>query len=130
MEEISRKESAIIDENWLNFAGNYVVSENNTLKRESARVIGNIAHLFPDKLESIIPKLFQNAENESTVVRWSSAYSLGRIVQIPMFAKSNLFDKLSKITDEEQNNGVKNQYLTSLKKALKIITVSNLSLKN
>jgi hypothetical protein len=120
MEEISRKEAAIIDESWLKFAENYVVSGNNTLKREAARVTGNIAHQFPEKLECVIPKLLQNSENESTVIRWSSGYSLGRIIQIPKFAKSDLFEILSKIAENEQDNGVKNQYLNGLKKALKM----------
>ena len=120
MEEISQKEATIINENWLKFAEKYIDSGNNTLKREAARVTGNIAHIFSEKLEGIIPKLLQNAENESTVIRWSSGYSLGRIIQIPKFAKSDLFDILSKIAENEQDNGVKNQYLNGLKKASKI----------
>jgi len=47
MEEISQKDSEIIDENWLKFAENHVDSEDNTLKRESARVIGNMLINFP-----------------------------------------------------------------------------------
>ena len=97
MEEISQKDSEVIDENWLKFAENYVNSEDNTLKRESARVIGNIAHKFPEKLKNIIQKLLQNSENKGTVVRWSSGYSLGRIIQIPKFAKSDLFEALVKL---------------------------------
>jgi xylose isomerase len=120
MEEISQKEVAIIDESWLKFADNNVNSENNTLKREAARVTGNIAHKFPDKLENIIPKLLQNSENESTVIRWSSGYSLGRIVQIPKFANSDLFEMLSIIAENEQESGVKNQYLKGLKQAVKM----------
>ena len=121
MEAISQKEkeAAFITDDWLRFAENHIDSENNTLKREAARVTGNIAHRFPDNLDGVIPKLLQNAENESTVVRWSSGYSLGRIIQIHRFAKSDLFEILSKIAENEQDNGVKNQYLAGLKKANK-----------
>ncbi|MDR0438157.1 MAG: HEAT repeat domain-containing protein [Bacteroidales bacterium] len=120
MEEISQKDSEIIDESWLKFAESHVDSEDNTLKRESARVIGNIAHKFPEKLKNIIPKLLTNAENNGTVVRWSSGYSLGRIIQIPKFAKSDLFEALVVIAENEQDNGVKNQYVKGLKKASKL----------
>jgi len=120
MEEISQKDSEIIDESWLKFAENHVNSEDNTLKRESARVIGNIAHKFPEKLKNSIPKLLKNSENKGTVVRWSSGYSLGRIIQIPKFAKSDLFETLVIIAENEQDNGVKNQYVKGLKKASKI----------
>ena len=122
MEEISQKAKGtpFINDHWLQFAEYHVSNDNNTLKREAARVIGNIAHSFPDSLDGVIPKLLQNAENESTVIRWSSGYSLGRIIQIPKFAKSDLFEILSKISENEQDNGVKNQYLVGLKKANKI----------
>ena len=71
-------------------------------------------------MKNIIPILLQNSENKGTVVRWSSGYSLGRIIQIPKFAKSDLFEALVIIAENEQDNGVKNQYVKGLKKASKI----------
>ncbi|MDR2671524.1 MAG: HEAT repeat domain-containing protein, partial [Oscillospiraceae bacterium] len=102
------------------FAEEYIEADNNTLKREASRVIGNIAALYADKLDGIVSKLLTNSGNEGTVVRWGSAYALGRIILIPQYAKSGLYGQLTAIAEAEQENGVKNQYLGGLKKAKKI----------
>jgi len=120
METVTSKTPEMANVDWLKFVQDLISSKSNNIKREASRIVGNIAHMFPDNLDDIIPKLFKNAENESTVIRWSSGYSLGRIIQIPKFAKSDLFEILSKIVENEQDNGVKNQYLAGLKKANKI----------
>ena len=52
------------------------------VKRESAKVIGNIAHLFPKKLEEAIKNLLVNTEHEGTVVRWSAAFALSQIIKL------------------------------------------------
>jgi hypothetical protein len=120
MEEVSRSESALSDTAWLAFAEKYVGSDNNTLKREASRVIGNIAPLFAEQLDSVVSKLLANSSNEGTVVRWGSGYALGRIILIPQYANSDLYGQLTAIAEAEQENGVKNQYLAGLKKAKKI----------
>ncbi|MDR1263113.1 MAG: hypothetical protein LBK46_06450 [Oscillospiraceae bacterium] len=120
MEEVSRSEPALSDMAWLAFAEKYVISDNNTLKREASRVIGNIAPLFAEQLGGLVSKLLANSGNEGTVVRWGSGYALGRIILIPQYAKSDLYEKLTSIAESEQENGVKNQYLAGLKKAKKI----------
>jgi hypothetical protein len=120
MEEVTRIEPSLSDSDWLTFAEQYIESNNNTLKREASRVIGNIAHLYADKLDSVIDKLLANCDDSSTVVRWGSAYALGRIILIPVYADSNLFDTLTEICGQEPESGVKNQYLAGLKKAKRI----------
>jgi len=120
MEEVSRTEPSLSTSSWLAFAEKFVESENNTLKREASRIIGNITFLYADSLDSILSKLLANSGNDGTVVRWGSGYALGRIITIPQYAKSDLFDKLVAISEMEQENGVKNQYLAGLKKAKKL----------
>jgi len=44
---------------------------------------------------------------------------LGRIVATPDYANSDLFEKVVKLAEAENENGVKNQYLAGLKKAEK-----------
>ncbi|MDR0839726.1 MAG: hypothetical protein LBN99_08835 [Oscillospiraceae bacterium] len=120
MEAVSRNNPEAADTEWLNYAQAYIAAESNSLKREASRVVGNIAAGFPDDLDGSIEKLLENTKNDGTVVRWGSAYALGRVVLIPKFANSDLFDVLTGLAEREPENGVKNQYLTGLKKARKL----------
>jgi hypothetical protein len=122
MEEVSRTEPTFSSTVWLSFAEKYIEADNNTLKREASRAIGNIASLYPDELDGIVSKLLANSSNDGTVVRWGSAYALGRIILIPRYAKSDLYEKLTAIAEAEQENGVRNQYVSGLKKAQKLRT--------
>ena len=116
-EAVTNTNPAIFNLKWLKFAEEYVASKNNTVKREASRIIGNIAHLFPDDLESVIPKLIANAEEGGTVVRWSGAYALAKIILVPAYINTDLYDVMMFLFDKEENNGAKNQYLSGLKKA-------------
>lgn len=111
MEAVSRTSPELSDASWLTYAEPYISSSSNSLKREASRVVGNIAHLFPDSLDRAINRLLENTNNDGTVVRWGSAYALGRIVLIPQYANSDLFDIVSSLAEEETENGVKKQYL-------------------
>lgn len=120
IEEITNKELIQVGVDYLLFAEGYILSDNNSCKREASRIIGNLAKRFPNKLDIAIKKLLKNTNNESTVVRWGSAYALSRIIVLPQLAKTDLFNEINEICDKEQQNGVKNQYLKALKKALKL----------
>jgi hypothetical protein len=61
-----------------------------------------------------------NTKNGSTVIRWGSAYALSKIIQIPKYANSELYEILTDLCMQEQENGVKNQLLNGLKKAKKL----------
>ena len=119
MEAVSRDNPELADNEWLEFAVKYIGADSNSLKREASRVAGNIAHLFPERLDAAVQKLLSNAADDGTVVRWGSAYALARIVAIPKYASGALFDTVSALCEGEQENGVKNQYLGGLKKARK-----------
>ncbi len=120
MEQVSRTNPAIVKSDWLGFAEGFVGHENNTLKRESSRIVGNLASVFGEGLSSVIPKLLKNTENDSTVVRWGSAYALAKIIALPKYATSELFDTVANICDVEQDSGIKSQYLPALRKAGKL----------
>ena len=120
MESVTAKNPELADLEWLVFVQEFITSESNNLKREASRIVGNIAFLFPDDLEVAIQKLLENTGNDGTVVRWSSAYALGRIIAIPKYAGSELFGVVSDLYECEKDNGIKNQYLSGLKKAQKI----------
>lgn len=120
IEEITNKKIKQLDPSYIAFAEKYILSDSNSCKREASRIIGNLAEQYPDKLGTAIDPLILNTNNESTVVRWGSAYALSRIIVLDTFSKSDLFHEINNICDKEQENGVKNQYIKALKKASKI----------
>jgi len=82
--------------------------------------IGNIAKKNPQIVEQAIPYLFKNTienKDNSTVIRWCSAYALSEI------AKASRDDKLINLIEEsakkESNNGVRNVYVKAIKEIRK-----------
>lgn len=119
IEAVTNSTAQIADIKWLHLVSEYILAESNSIKREASRIVGNLSHKFPNDLESVIEKLLTNSNNQGTVVRWSSAYALSRIIVLPKYANSELFDKLTEICSSENESGVKNQYVKALKKASK-----------
>lgn len=89
------------------------------IKWESAKVIGNVAYLFPDKLSKPIENLLVNTEHEGTVVRWSAAYALGEIFKLKTTHNKKLLKTFNDICDKEEKNSIKKIYLDAIKKANK-----------
>lgn len=100
----------------LNFATENLKSKAPRVKWESAKVIGNIAVLFPDKLDEAITNLLDNTEHIGTVVRWSAAYALGEIVKTKHPKTAILIPALKNIAENEEKNSIKKIYLAALKK--------------
>ena len=119
VEEVSRSKDFTLEAEYLDLAEKYILSPDNSCKREASRIVGNLANKFPTKLENAITALLQNAGNDSTVIRWASAYALSRIIMIPHYAKSPLFEQISDLCAKENESGVKNQYIKALKKVEK-----------
>lgn len=120
IEEVSNKNIKLLREEYLHFAEQFVCATNNSCKRESSRIIGNLCARFPQSLSESMPLLFSNTKDPGTVVRWSAAYALSRIVVLPNYAKSDLYDTLVAIEAKEEEPGVKSQYTKALKKAAKL----------
>ncbi len=86
------------------------------IKWESAKVIGNIAHLYPNKLDEAIKNLLVNTESNGTVVRWSAAFALGEILKLQTSKNKTLIPAIKTISDREEKNSIKKIYLAALKK--------------
>ena len=86
------------------------------IKWESAKVIGNIAHLYPNKLDEAIKNLLVNTEFSGTVVRWSAAFALGEILKLKTTMNKELIPAIKTICDREEKNSIKKIYLAALKK--------------
>ena len=120
VEEVSNKRLRSLEAAWLQWAEPYISSKNNSCRREASRIVGNMAAQYPDLLDEAIERLMKNTKDEGTVIRWAAAYALSRIVVLDRYAKSDLYDRLVAICDREEDNGVKNQYIKALNKAVRI----------
>lgn len=119
IEEITNKNIIQLNSAFLHFGESCILSKDNSCKREAARIVGNMASYYPNELDDAIQKLLINTRDESKVVRWSSAYALSRIILIKDFQTNNLLNQIKEISDNEDDNGVKNQYVKALKKISK-----------
>jgi len=119
IEYATKKQPKIADETVFTFVTKSLKEDEPRVKWESAKVIGNIAKLFPADLSDAIKNLLSNAKFDGTVVRWASAFALGEILKLKLEYNSTLLTKIEKLADAEQDNGVKNKYLGALKKIKK-----------
>lgn len=118
IEYATKSKPEIANLNCLNFVSKTLTEKAPRVKWESAKVIGNIAHLFPKKLDEAIKNLLYNTEHIGTVVRWSAAFALGEIVKIKTILNKELIPAIESICLREEKNSIKKIYLDALKKII------------
>lgn len=116
IEYTTKKHPGIANEKCLKFVIQALSDDAPRVKWESARVIGNIATVFPAKLKPALKGLLINSENKGTVVRWATAYALGEILKLKTTMNKDLKPAIEAICKREEDNGVKKKYLDALKK--------------
>lgn len=119
MEYVTKENKSLADESMLNFVVKQLQSKAPRVKWESARVIGNIASLFPNQLDTAIEYLVENTSHDGTVVRWSSAYALGEILKLKQKNYKQLLILIDGIIEKEEKNSIKKVYLDAVKKSKK-----------
>jgi HEAT repeat protein len=119
LEYATKKQPGIADENVLAYVCKALKDDEPRVKWESAKVIGNIAKLFPLQLDKTIENLLPNAENPGTVVRWATAYALAEILKLNTGNNKKLLPKMEKLGEKEKDNGIKKKYLDAIKKVKK-----------
>jgi hypothetical protein len=119
IEYATKQNPKLADDNVFSFVTKALTDKAPRVKWESAKVIGNIAHLFPAKLNKAIGNLLTNSEYDGTVVRWASAYALGEILKLKTKYNKDLLPAIEAICDREEDNGVKKKYLDAIKKTKK-----------
>ncbi|MEP7237150.1 MAG: HEAT repeat domain-containing protein [Ferruginibacter sp.] len=119
IEYATKQNSQLADETVFAFVTKALTDKAPRVKWESAKVIGNIAYIFPAKLNKAISNLLTNAEYDGTVVRWATAYALGEILKLKTKHNKNLLPAIEAICDAEEDNGVKKKYLDAIKKTKK-----------
>ena len=106
---------AIANEKTLIFVTQALSEKAPRIKWESAKVVGNIAHLFPSKLDNAVNSLIVNTEHTGTVVRWSAAYALGEILKIDTILNKTLLPTVAAIAEREEKNSIKKIYQAAIK---------------
>lgn len=109
----------LADESLLLYVTKALKDDEPRVKWESAKVVGNVAKLFPSKLDKTITNLLANAENPGTVVRWATAYALAEILKLKTEHNKKLLPKIEALCGKEEDNGVKKKYADALKKVKK-----------
>lgn len=119
IEYATKTNATIANENVLEYVIHTLGGNEPRLKWESAKVIGNIAHLYPNNLDKAIEYLLTNTNHEGTVPRWATAYALGEILKLKTKHNTTLLPKIERLVETEENNGVKKKYTDALKKVMK-----------
>lgn len=89
------------------------------VKWESAKVIANTAELYKTKLDGAINLLLINTEHTGTVVRWSAAQALSKILLCKTKRNTELITVIEAILKREENNAIQKIYAKSLKQLAK-----------
>jgi len=111
----TRNNPAIATDECLEFVSEALNEKAPRVKWESAKVIGNIAHLFPDKLDPAIKNLLNNTEHSGTVVRWSAAFALTQIIRTKSRRTEEIIPTIKVVCEREAKNSIKKIYLEALK---------------
>ena len=119
IEWVTRKQPEIADVNCFHFLNEALTSKTPRVKWESARAMTNIVGNFPDRLESVVVHLLENAEHSGTVVRWSAANALSAILQLKTELNDGLLPVVEQLVANEEKNSIRKLYLTGIKKASK-----------
>lgn len=89
------------------------------VKWESARVIANTIHLFPDRAEEAVAALMPNTSFDGKVVRWATAHGLARVITMRKSLNGELVPKVNAILKKEEENSIRKIYEAAIKKATK-----------
>jgi HEAT repeat protein len=119
LEFATKQKPAIISEKGFQFVTQALSAKAPRVKWESAKVIGNTAHLFITGLGEAISNLRDNSAHEGTVVRWSAAFALGEILKLKTKHNDELLPALQNIADREEKNSIRKIYLDAIKKTTK-----------
>ena len=119
IEYATKENPGIATESVFIYATQCLAEEAPRVKWESAKVIGNTAHLFTEKIDNAIVNLLVNTEHNGTVVRWSAAHALAQILQIRTPHSRGLLPAIENIYEREEDNAIKKIYMKAIKKAKK-----------
>ena len=116
LEFASSKNPKLINKKCFEFVIEHLSDKAPRVKWESAKIIGNTAHLFKTDLNNAIKHLLENAVYDGTVVRWSAAFALVEIIKLETEHNKTLLSKINKLYEKEEKPNIKKMYLDIIKK--------------
>lgn len=119
LEFATKQQPTIANKDVFDFAVDSLTSKAPRVKWESAKVIGNTAHLFTENLNKAIVNLLINTEHDGTVVRWSAAFALGEILKLKTKHNNELLPAIESIVNREEKGSIKKIYTAAVKKIAK-----------
>ncbi|REC47280.1 hypothetical protein [Chryseobacterium pennipullorum] len=119
LEYATKQTPGLADETVFAFITQTLTEKAPKIKWESAKVIGNTAHLFAGNLDQAIRNLLDHTTHEGTVVRWSTAFALGEILKLKTPYNTTLLPALEAVSEKEEKNSIKKIYLDAVKKTKK-----------
>jgi hypothetical protein len=108
------KEHPQMMEPYINTLLEYITYKAPRVKWGVPETLGNLASVYPEKVEKAIPYLKQNLDDRSTVIRWCASYALTEIAKYNRKKQKALIEYFTSVIKTEQNNGVKNLYLNAI----------------
>lgn len=117
LEFATRERPEIATPDCLDFVAEALLDGAPRVKWESAKVVRNIAHRFPERLVEPIKNLRANSAHEGTVVRWSAAGALSAIVELRTKHNRELVPALEAILEREEDQAIKKIYQAALRRA-------------
>ena len=116
VEYASKANAEIVNEKAFDFAIQSLKEAAPRIKWEGAKIISNTAQLFPKLLNKAVVNLLVNTEHNGSVVRWSAATALSKIISLDTPLNNELIPTVEAIIQREEDNAVKKIYLLALKR--------------
>lgn len=117
VEYATKTKPQVCSPDFFDFVSESLAEKSPAIKREAARVIGNVAKLYPTKIEFALTGLLNNSEHEGTVVRWAAAFAIGEIIKLNTPFNKDLIPVVQAICEREEKNSIQKIYLSAIKKA-------------
>ena len=118
IEQLSKDNHCIVSP-YIDVLISYINYKAPRVKWATSESIGKLSKNYPQETEKAIPNLLANTTDKGTVVRWAAAFALGEIAKNCKDARTVLLPKINEILKNEENNGVKNNYLKAIKELSK-----------
>jgi hypothetical protein len=115
IEFATREKPSLVNKSGFDFLSSALTDAAPAIKRESARAIANVAQLFTGRLDKATGRLLDNAQSHGTVVRWSSAYALSKILQADSRLNQEVLPAISDLCERETEKSIRKIYLSLLK---------------
>lgn len=119
LEFATKQNPAVANKKTFLFVTDALTEKAPRVKWESARVIGNTAHLFHGSLGPAIKNLLSNTGNGGTVVRWCTAFALGEILKLVTSHNKALLPAIEAACEKEEKNSIRKIYFNAIKKTEK-----------